>query len=228
MASADFEKIAATFATQAVLQKAVPADVRTKQAAIGYDDVTKFLSTPEGKYLLGGVGGAGLGALVGAMQPKRKGRNAMYYGALGGLGGLGLAAVANNYGAYPAVNSSAARGSQTPPPNRFDAVMDNPKSTLNDRLEAIQRDPVDAITPTRMVKNVQDLGREFTGLQKDVNQLGQSTGRYVRQYVGSGQAGKDLMAGANRLNQARLDTGRHIGENYLYPAAKGIYDWWNG
>jgi len=63
--------------------------LQTKQAAF---DVSQLLSSPTARYALGGLGGAGLGALIGALQPKNKKRNSLYYGAMGGLGGLGLAA----------------------------------------------------------------------------------------------------------------------------------------
>jgi hypothetical protein len=201
MARADFEKIAETFATQAVLQKELPAETRTKQAAISYDDITKFLSTPAGKYMLGGVGGAGLGALAGAMQPKRKGRNALYYGALGGLGGLGLAAVANNYGAHPP-KQPAPVPQPSNEPNRFDAVMDSPNATVMDKYRAMAKDPLDV--PGRVAK-------EYGGLAYDTYNA----------------AKPSVVAGAKRLNQMRLDAGHALGEA-AYSGAKGIYDWWNG
>lgn len=94
MSSANFEKIAEQLAVRAVKQN---RDM-VKQAEGWMDSVSKYINTPNGKYMLGGLGGAGLGALVGSMQPKRKGRNALYYGALGGLGGLGLAHLMNSAG----------------------------------------------------------------------------------------------------------------------------------
>jgi hypothetical protein len=43
------------------------------------------------RYLVGGLGGAALGAGIGALQPQRKSRNALLYGLLGGVGGLSAA-----------------------------------------------------------------------------------------------------------------------------------------
>ena len=90
MNNANIEKIASQLAQQAVSNKQAGY---VKQAAGSWGD---FWNSDAGRYAMGGLGGAGAGALLGAMQPRRKGRNALYYGAMGGIGGLGLASLANN------------------------------------------------------------------------------------------------------------------------------------
>jgi hypothetical protein len=100
-----FETIAKTLALRAV---SGPAGAE-KQA-----DLSAMLNSPYTPYVVGGLGGAGLGAVLGATQPKRKGRNALYYGSLGGLGGLGLAHL------WQQANSGAQKppgGQKQPEPN---------------------------------------------------------------------------------------------------------------
>lgn len=83
--SATFEKIAAAFADLAV--------TRSPQAAVPVREAIKeaMKITPEmERYILNGLMGAGVGVGLGALQPEKKTRNILYYGALGGLGGLGL------------------------------------------------------------------------------------------------------------------------------------------
>jgi hypothetical protein len=90
MTSPDFEKLAeqlAEIATSPNVEKTAG------------NDLSSFLGSDAGRYLIGGLGGAGAGALLGAAQPdkgKRR-RNMMYYGALGGIGGLGLAHLTNSF-----------------------------------------------------------------------------------------------------------------------------------
>lgn len=79
------EKIAGALADFAVL--------RTNEAATPAREAIKtaLQITPEvERYLLNGLLGAGAGVGLGALQPEKKTRNILYYGALGGLGGLGL------------------------------------------------------------------------------------------------------------------------------------------
>jgi hypothetical protein len=110
MNSADFEKLAGQLA-----EIATSADFE-KTAAGGVSD---FLRSDAGRYLIGGLGGAGAGAILGAAQPdkeKRK-RNMLYYGTLGGLGGLGVAHLTNSLAAPqtspgPAPGSAAAAKQQ--------------------------------------------------------------------------------------------------------------------
>jgi hypothetical protein len=81
----DFEKIAVCLADLAVGQ--------TPEAAAPVASFVKsaFQITPEvERYLLNGLLGAGVGVGLGSLQPEKKTRNILYYGALGGLGGLGL------------------------------------------------------------------------------------------------------------------------------------------
>lgn len=128
-----FEKYATELARTAIEQKEQPQ--RVKQA-FGYEDVTKFLNSSAGRYAVGGLGGAGLGALVGAMQPRKKGRNALYYGTMGGLGGLGLAGLVNNYSKQP-----------KPPPQKtqYEAMFDNPNTTPGQILAESFKNPLDAM-----------------------------------------------------------------------------------
>ena len=93
MNSADFEKLAGRLAEIATV-----ADF--EKTAGGVSD---FLGSDAGRYLMGGVGGAVAGGVLGATQPdkgKRK-RNMLYYGALGGLGGLGVAHLTNSFSFPP-------------------------------------------------------------------------------------------------------------------------------
>ena len=98
-----FQKLATELATAAVTNAQNNGGF-IKQAG-GFSD---FLNSDLGRVTAGGLGGAGLGALVGAMQPRRKGRNALYYGALGGLAGAGAGGLYN-------YSLGTSRG--TPPPD---------------------------------------------------------------------------------------------------------------
>jgi len=95
--TAVFEKYAQALATAAVtgqradLEATTRPFVKAANPGIGAALQTALKDPTTQRYLLGGVGGLGLGALVGAMQPNRKRRNALNYGLMGGLGGLGMA-----------------------------------------------------------------------------------------------------------------------------------------
>lgn len=90
----DFEKLAECLAEFAV----------TGDNAENLQQVKAAFITPEvERYLLHGLLGAGAGVGLGALQPEKKKRNILYYGALGGLGGLGLAKLTDS-GAPPAPN----------------------------------------------------------------------------------------------------------------------------
>lgn len=82
----DFQKLARCLADMAVNQRNGGIEKRS----YGFYD---FLAEPYGKYVLGGLGGVGVGALLGALQPEeeKRQRNMLFYGGLGGLTGLGLA-----------------------------------------------------------------------------------------------------------------------------------------
>ena len=103
MNNADFEKIAGQLAE-------IATTAGTEKTAA--NSVVDFLNSDSGRYLLGGLGGAGAGAILGATQPDKEKRrqNMLYYGTLGGLGGLGLAHLA----------SSAPPAATTPPPPERD------------------------------------------------------------------------------------------------------------
>ena len=106
----DFEKLAGQLARSAVTGETLPENlVQIKTAFVGGD---------AGRYLLGGLGGAGVGALIGATQGRNKKRNALYYGTLGGLGGLGLAHFMNgsNAPATPATPATPTAAVTTAPP----------------------------------------------------------------------------------------------------------------
>lgn len=102
----DFEKLAGQLARSVVTGETLPENlVQIKTAFVGGD---------AGRYLLGGLGGAGIGALIGATQGRNKKRNALYYGTLGGLGGLGLAHFMNGTKA-PATPATPAAATPAPP-----------------------------------------------------------------------------------------------------------------
>lgn len=88
----DLEKIAADLAQFAVTGDNPEAVQSVKQAFV----------TPEvERYLLHGLLGTGVGVGLGALQPEKRKRNILYYGALGGLGGLGLAKLTGGPSATP-------------------------------------------------------------------------------------------------------------------------------
>lgn len=104
----DFEKLAGQLARSAVTGETLPENlVQIKTAFVGGD---------AGRYLLGGLGGAGVGALIGTTQGRNKKRNALYYGTLGGLGGLGLAHFMNGSNASAAPATPTAAVTTAPPP----------------------------------------------------------------------------------------------------------------
>lgn len=91
--STEFEKYAQELALAATTGNKEPlVSVAQPFTKAANTDLAALLKDPTvQRYLLGGLGGAGLGALVGAMQPQKKKRNALMYGLMGGAGGLGLA-----------------------------------------------------------------------------------------------------------------------------------------
>jgi hypothetical protein len=89
--STTFEKYAQNLAIAATTGKKENL-VAVVQPFTKSANLSAYLQDPTvQRYLMGGLGGAGLGALVGYMQPDRKKRKALNYGLMGGLGGLGLA-----------------------------------------------------------------------------------------------------------------------------------------
>lgn len=88
-----FEKLAADLAQLAV----------TGESPETVQEIKKAFITPEvERYLLHGLLGAGAGVGLGALQPEKRKRNILYYGALGGLGGLGLSKLTQGGGSAPA------------------------------------------------------------------------------------------------------------------------------
>lgn len=108
MNNADFEKIAGQLAE-------IATTAGTEKTA---NRVVDFLNSDSGRYLLGGLGGAGAGAILGATQPDKakRNRNMLYYGTLGGLGGVGLAHALNRFGGEqpdaPAATAAAVAAQQ--------------------------------------------------------------------------------------------------------------------
>lgn len=199
MTTANFEKYAADLGQKAVLQKTV----FVKQA-LGLEDVKKFVNTPAGRYTVGGLGGAGLGALVGAMQPRKKGRNALYYGAIGGLGGLGLGALANQYYGQK----------QLPPPTKteYEAMLENPNTSFGTAAYESLTNPLDALHHS--------FTKDMPALYDEAKRKLPGKFRDAASYVGNKahdayEYGSDAV-GAYKDWTHR--TGTSIGENYLYPA----------
>lgn len=129
-----------------------------KQADVGqylsdaYSKVQPFLSDAYAKaqpylanpYVRNSLLGLGAGGLIGALQPKRKLRNALTYGLVGGLGGLGLT---------QAFNSAAAGSSAPKPPPADDGMAwdkENPNFT-----RTFENAPV---VPTSSAQAMQQVG----------------------------------------------------------------------
>lgn len=189
MNTADFEKVAGQLARCAVTRDA--AEVGHIKQANGYtDQALQYLSSPGGKYLLGGLGGAGVGALIGATQPKRKGRNALYYGTMGGLGGLGLAHLINSAGGKNLSTTPSPTASTTPgTASDTNAPADNQASqptTAGVLLEELT-------TPRSAVPNTQHTGEMFSDaarrIDNVVQQLPGMQGVSPAVQVGGGAAG---------------------------------------
>jgi hypothetical protein len=244
----NFEKIASQLAVCAVKrdQTVLPEIVgQIKQAAGMMDSVGQYMQTPGGKYLLGGLGGAGLGALIGAAQPKRKGRNALYYGALGGLGGLGLAHVVNSYGApgnsdvqpnqpapatgtpaVPLSDDAAEKLRRVEAPTNFDRVMDDPNRTSGQMLRAVIRHPLQGAArnwdeTTSLLDEVGDVARDFSGYNGQQRAQISRQGLYNSTLKPLNDAVHDELQRGTR-NYA--DNSKYLGEEVLYPAAKAVYD----
>jgi hypothetical protein len=117
----DFEKLAGQLARSAVTGETLPENLVQIKAA--------FVGSPAGRYLLGGLGGAGIGALIGATQGRNKKRNALYYGTLGGLGGLGLAHFMNSgNSAVPATPAASPAAQSAAPPPSAAAALNTPET----------------------------------------------------------------------------------------------------
>lgn len=158
MQKIDAEKLAAHFAAAAVATTKAQASeaLGLVKAASGVGD---FMASPSANYLLGGLGGVGAGALMGALQPeaeKRK-RNMLYYGGMGGLAGLGAAHLYNNINkaqtaqsvSAPTAADPATSGTAPVPPSGGNPAIDalgkklNIGSTgTNDRGQAAPNEPV--------------------------------------------------------------------------------------
>jgi hypothetical protein len=97
--SVDFEKCADDLAQAAFGDRERLLAVAKPFTKAAETDWAAMLKDPTvQRYLLGGLGGAGLGALVGSLQSRNKKRNALMYGLMGGAGGLGLAHLAGGLG----------------------------------------------------------------------------------------------------------------------------------
>lgn len=85
-----------------------------KQAVIDMETLKGYMANP---YVRNSLIGLGAGGLIGALQPRRKLRNALTYGLIGGLGGLGSAALFNQMGGQQAASGAppAAGDGNTPP-----------------------------------------------------------------------------------------------------------------
>jgi len=136
--AANFEKYANALAQAAAagqknnLSASMPAFKKTAAPS-----VLQYLQDPTvRRYLLGGLGGAGVGALIGAMQPGGKKRKSLSYGLMGGLGGLSLAhLLAANIGGNTA----------NPPNSKPDSIAEK----LRPAAETAAQIPNAALTPLR-------------------------------------------------------------------------------
>lgn len=124
MQKLDAEKLASYFASAAVAPtKAQAAEaIGLVKSASGFGD---FMASPSANYLLGGLGGAGAGALMGALQPEKNKRksNMLYYGGMGGLAGVGAAHLYNNIGAAGKNTGATAAAATAPAAAQPDAAM---------------------------------------------------------------------------------------------------------
>ena len=201
MSSTNFEKIANQLARVAVVGDELPAEiVQIKNAA--NNEITR--------YLLGGLGGAGIGALVGATQAKNKKRNALYYGTLGGLGGLGLAHVINSANT---TNNPAAAGDTATSPQTKELQTELNKLKEQAALKS-QQTPAQAFAeeagkklPTAV--GVSAGGTGGLGLSRVANRgVDALTKRWNahlgRKVVPGNSVGNLVAAGANRIGARRL------------------------
>lgn len=112
------------------------------------------------RYLMGGLGGAGLGALIGYMQPDRKKRKALNYGLMGGLGGLGLAhLLAGGVG-----GQSAASNSSPAAPTTAEKVVDSVAQTAPHVPEKL-------ITPMTDLPDYQPVGNVLLDAPGNAGQI---------------------------------------------------------
>lgn len=106
MSNAIFNELAAALATRAVRGDNTRLEKTAAALELPYSAQEKSALDP---MVTNALLGAGAGGLVGLMQPKRKGRNALTYGLLGGLTGAGLTAAMGG-------GAQAATGGKQPAP----------------------------------------------------------------------------------------------------------------
>lgn len=110
MSNAIFNELAAALATRAVRGDNTRLEKTATALELPYSAQEKRALDP---MVTNALLGAGAGGLVGLMQPKRKGRNALTYGLLGGLTGAGLTTA---MGMGPHIAGAPPRGKQPAPP----------------------------------------------------------------------------------------------------------------
>lgn len=98
------------------------------------------------RYLIGGLGGAGLGAIIGSLQPGRRARKALNYGVMGGLGGLGLAHL---------LGSSVFNGTGTPD-TKTPAAQGPVGQAVNEVINTAPHVPQAAVTPYSELPAIQE------------------------------------------------------------------------
>jgi len=130
--SNSFEKYAHDLALAAITGKreSLVSVVQPFMKSAAFDLAASLRDPTVQRYLLGGLGGAGAGALIGAMQPDGKKRKSLSYGLLGGLGGLSLAHLL-----APSLNSGTSGNSKPAPrttsePTTIETAAQMPKTLL--------------------------------------------------------------------------------------------------
>lgn len=104
-----------------------------KQAAIDIEALKGYLANP---YVRNSLIGAGAGGLIGMLQPRRKGRNALMYALMGGLGGLGTAALFNQFGGQKTPETTPPAAGSAPGAAPGADTADASKMTLEEASKA--------------------------------------------------------------------------------------------
>jgi hypothetical protein len=126
MSNAIFNELAAALATRAVRGDNTRLEKAAAALQLPYSAQEKRALDP---MVTNALLGAGAGGLVGLLQPKRKGRNALTYGLLGGLTGAGLTAAMGGGAQAPAGDKQPA----PPVPAADTAMVSNGSGAVDPR-----------------------------------------------------------------------------------------------